>query len=63
MDKLYKLEYEKLDISRLDIWGYASNFALKNSVFEMAQDLLLHYYLMKLEYGKATLTIYLGIDG
>ncbi|MDC3232485.1 O-antigen ligase family protein [Prochlorococcus sp. AH-716-A09] len=25
--------YETLDISRLDIWKYASNFALKNSVF------------------------------
>jgi len=25
--------YETLDISRLDIWRYASNFALKNSVF------------------------------
>ena len=28
-----KIGYESLDISRLDIWGYASNFALKNSVF------------------------------
>ena len=30
---LTSIEYETLDISRLDIWKYASKFALKNSVF------------------------------